>query len=66
MKKIREITTTLKLPNTGIFPKFHVRLLKKAPKKIPLAKDWYYERKKEYKVEKIINKRKKTDEFLIK
>ena len=39
VEKINDITTTLKLSNTRIFSKFHVKLLKKALAKTSLTKD---------------------------
>ena len=66
VEKINDITTTLKLSNTRIFLKFHVKLLKKALAKTSLTKDWFYERKKKYEIKYILNERTKTNEFLIK
>ena len=39
VEKINDITTTLKLSNTKIFLKFHVKLLKKAFARTSLIKD---------------------------
>ena len=66
VQDIKGITVYLKLPIIGIFPKFHVSLLKRAPNGIPLAKDWHYQRREEYEVEEILDERKEIDEFLIK
>ena len=66
VEKINDITTTLKLSNTEIFLKFHVELLKKALARTFLIKDWFYERKKKYEIEYILDERTKTNEFLIK
>ena len=66
VEKINDITTTLKLSNTRIFLKFHVKLLKKALAKTSLTKDWFYERKKKHEIKYILNERTKTNEFLIK
>lgn len=66
VQDIKGTTAHLKLPATGIFPKFHVGLLRKAPDGVPLAKDWHYQKKEEYEIEKIIDENKQTDEFLIK
>ena len=39
IEKIKDITTMLKLSNTKVFSKFHVRLLKKVLERISLTKD---------------------------
>ena len=66
VEKIKDTTTTLKLSNTKVFSKFHVKLLKKALERTLLTKNWFYEKKKEYEIEYILNERKETNEFLIK
>ena len=66
IEKIKSTTTTLKLSNTRVFSKFHVRLLKKAFARTSLTKDWFYERRKKYEIKYILNEKTKTNEFLIK
>ena len=66
IKSIKRIIATLQLSETNIFSKFYVELLKKASSATFLATNWFYEKKQEYEVEKIVKEKKKTDEFLIK
>ena len=66
IKSIKEVIATLQLLETDIFSKFHVELLKKTFSATLLTTNWFYEKKQEYEVEKIIEEKEKTDEFLIK
>ena len=66
VEKINDIIATLKLSNTRIFLKFHVKLLKKAFATTSLIKNWFYERREKYEIKYILNERTKTNEFLIK
>ena len=57
MLNVKNTTVELSLPDTRIFLKFHVSLKKKAPPDTPLIITWNYSTKKEYEIEKILQKK---------
>ena len=65
---VKNTTVELFLPDTKIFPKFHASLIKKAPPNTPLTTTWNYSTKEEYEMERILQKRQRSQraEFLIK
>ena len=68
MLNVKNTTIELSLFDTRIFPKFHASLIKKAPPDTPLITTWNYSTKKEYKMEKILQKKQGDQgaEFLVK
>ena len=54
MLNVKNTTIELFLPDTKIFPKFHVSLIKKTPPDTPLITTWNYLTKEEYEIEKIL------------
>ena len=65
---VKNTTVELSLPNTKFFPKFHAFLIKKTPPDTSLATTWNYSIKKEYEIERILQKRQgdQRAEFLVK
>ena len=67
MLNVKNTTIELFLPETRIVPKFHASLIKKVPPDTPLTTTWNYSTKKEYEIEKILQKKKdQKAEFLVK
>ena len=68
MLNVKNTTVELSLPDTIIFPKFHASLIKKVPPDIPLTTTWNYSTKKNYEIERILQKRKgdQKAKFLVK
>ena len=54
---VKNTTVELFLPNTKIFPKFHVFWIKKTPPNTPLTTIWNYSPKK-YEIKRILQKKK--------
>ena len=54
---VKNTTIELFLPDTRIFPKFHAFLIKKTPPDTPLTTTWNYSTKKEYEIERILQKK---------
>ena len=65
---VKNTTVELFLPDTRIFPKFHVSLIKKAPPDTPLTTTWNYSTKEKYEMERILQKKQKGPKakFLVK
>ena len=68
MLNVKNTTVELSLPDTKIFPKFHTFLIKKTPPDTPLAITWNYSTKKEYEIERILQKKQgdQKTKFLVK
>ena len=65
---VKNTTIELFLPNTKIFPKFHVSLIKKTPPDTSLTTTWNYSTKEEYEIKWILQKKQKEQkaEYLVK
>ena len=68
MLNMKNTTVELSLPNTKIFPKFYASLIKKVLPDTPLTTTWNYSTKKEYEIERILQKKQgdQRAEFLVK
>ena len=68
MLNVKNTTVELFLPDTKIFLKFHASLIKKVLPNTLLTTTWNYSTKKEYEIERILQKKQGDQrvEFLVK